>query len=323
MPQKMFRILKKTGLILLGSAMVVFWFWLYLYVFHFELPKTVMLRRNNLEWQAKMDVIDSRLDRCEVALGGIEDRNDDVYRSIFGMNPIPRELKFSGLGGRNRYSFLDEEDASQALKAVSLRADTLLKRAYVQTKALDEVGVNSKKAGDMVSCIPAVPPILPKKGSYHISSPFGYRADPIHGYGRFHEGIDLASDRGNPVYATGNGVVVKVDFKFTGYGNEVVIDHGFGYKTRFAHLSTVCVGLGQHLCRGDQIGELGNSGKSTGPHLHYEVLYKGAPVNPFNFMDLGMTVEEYEAMTAGRRQATGSSQPSYDDILKRGRRNGQ
>lgn len=299
------RVLKAIGLAALAVGLVVFYFWLYIGVFKFELPKTAILKKQNEEWQARMELLDSRLDNCETVLSGIEERDDHVYRSIFGMNDVPA---------------FETSMAGDRFKMMSARLASMEKRACVQSKALDEVAMVSKKAGDMVSCIPAVPPILPKTGTYHLSSPFGYRPDPLHGITKFHEGLDLASNPGNPVYATGNGVVEKVDFKFNGYGNEIVIDHGFGYHTRYAHLRTVAVGVGQQVCRGDQIGELGNSGKSTGPHLHYEVLYKGVQVDPRGFMDLDMSVDEYNAMTRTRRELSKSSQPTYSDILKRSRK---
>ena len=317
------RILRNVSLVILTPASVVFYFWFYLEVLHLDLPKTAFLKKANAGLQAQMSLLDSRLDRCESVLNGVEERNDDVYRSIFGLGEIPGEVKHSGLGGLNRYASLDASGANDNLRQTFRRTDEMVKRAYVQTKALDEVAVVSKKAGDMVSCIPAVPPILPQPGTYHLSSPFGNRIDPVHGGRRFHEGIDLASSKGNPVYCTGNGVVVKVDFKFSGYGNEVVVDHGFGYKTRYAHLKSILVGVGQNLSRGDMIGELGNSGKSTGPHLHYEVLYKGAPVNPRNFMDLDMPVEEYKAMTDRRREESTPVPTTYSDILRRSTRSRQ
>ena len=298
------RVLKAMGLSALAAAAVVFYFWLYVDVLKLDLPKTALLKKRNAAWQAKMEVLDNRLDGYETVLSEIEERDDNVYRSIFGMNAIPVDpVPVTG----------------DRLRQMSARMDAMARRACVQSKALDEVAMVSKKAGDMVSCIPAVPPILPKKGTYHLSSPFGSRVDPLRGVASFHEGLDLASRPGNPVYATGNGVVEKVDFKFNGYGNEIVIDHGFGYKTRYAHLRSISTGVGQQVVRGDKIGELGNSGKSTGPHLHYEVLYKGAQVDPRGFMDLDMPVDEYNAMTGARRELNRSSQPTYSDILKRSR----
>ena len=151
----------------------------------------------------------------------------------------------------------------------------------------------------MLSCVPAVSPILPEAGKYRISSPFGRRSDPVRkATVAFHEGIDFATFLGNPVYATGDGVVERVRYQFFGYGNEVVIDHGFGYKTRYAHLNSIDVVKGQVLKRGQKIGAVGSTGKSTGPHLHYEVIYKGKQINPSAFMDLTIKPEEYKSMVS-------------------------
>ena len=238
----------------------------------------------------------------EETLEGIEERDDNVYRSIFGMNVIPEEVKAAR----------QDPQADH----LSIRLNALTKRAYVQTMALDEVYGIAVDAGDMVSHIPAVPPILPKKGAFHMASPFGYRTDPVYGGTRFHSGQDLAANTGYPVYVTGDGVVEKVNFGFTGYGNEIVVDHGFGYKTRYAHLSRIDVANGMKVLRGDQIGAVGKTGKATGPHLHYEVLYKGNAINPYSFMNLDMTVEEYIAMITRRREESGPKTKSTLELLK-------
>lgn len=148
----------------------------------------------------------------------------------------------------------------------------------------------------MVLCVPAVSPICPVPGSYHISSSFGRRTDPVYGRTAFHEGIDFAMPSGNSIYSTADGVVVKVRHEFFGYGNSVMVDHGFGYKTRYAHMSRIAVHEGDTVKRGSYLGASGNTGKSTGPHLHYEVLYKDRPVNPANYFDLKMDPEEYMAL---------------------------
>ena len=174
--------------------------------------------------------------------------------------------------------------------------DVLTKKSYVQSKSFDEVAQLSKRAGDMASCIPAIPPINPDPSKYRLSSGFGYRTDPVYGRSARHTGVDFAMKPGNPIYSTGDGVVESVKFEFFGYGNQVVIDHGFGYKTRYAHMRNIGVVEGMKVKRGECIGESGNSGKSTGPHLHYEVIYKGSPVNPSNYYDLAITPEEYAEM---------------------------
>lgn len=209
------------------------------------------------------------------------------------------------------------------MHVLDLRLDEVSDRVSKQLSSLGEVALVAKEAGDMVSHIPAVPPILPKKGSYNLSSPFGVRTDPVYGGLARHLGQDFASKVGNPVYVTGDGVVEKVDFKFNGYGNEVLVNHGFGYKTRYAHLNTVDVGVGQVLKRGDKIGEIGKSGKATGPHLHYEVLFKGNQINPMSFMDMEMPVEEYRAMVAKRSAvALGGPRPTTASLGERQKRQG-
>ena len=288
--------------IAVAAGLCVLYFWLYTSVLGWDLPKTARLKKENARWQSKIAVAERQMDIMEETLEGIEERDDNVYRSIFGMNVIPAEVKAA-------------KQDPQADPLIS-RLNSLTKRAYVQSMALDEVYGIAVNAGDMVSHIPAVPPILPKKGSFHVASPFGYRTDPVYGGTRFHAGQDLAADVGYPVYVTGDGVVETVEYSFTGYGNEIVIDHGFGYKTRYAHLSRIDVAKGMKVLRGDQIGAVGRTGKATGPHLHYEVLYKGNAINPYSFMNLDMTVEEYIAMITRRREESGPKTKSTLELLK-------
>ena len=307
--------------VVLTVGLVVFYFWLYISVLGCDLPKTARLKRINASWESKMEVLDRQLSLYDRTLTALEDRDDDVYRAIYGLNEVPDEVKYSGLGGVRRYDELDNSGADASLQRMVRRVDVMTKRAYVQSMALDEVGIISRQAGDMISCVPSVPPILPEPGTFHLSSSFGYRRDPVYGGGEFHEGQDIATDRGNPVYATGDGVIETAQFKFNGYGNEVVINHGFGYLTRYAHLSTIIVKEGMTVHRGDKIGEVGNTGKSTGPHLHYEVLYRGARVNPMNYMDINMSVSEYRAMVDKRREESPIGKMSSTSELINRRRN--
>ena len=294
-------IFAKATLVFLGSvALALLYFFLYTTVLGNESPKLAILKLENARWVSRMEVLNRRLDSYETTLKALETRNDDIYRSIFGMNEIPDELRKSGIGGLNRYDYLADAQPGGPLVRTSQRLDRLTKETYVQSKSFDEVATMSKRAGDMASCIPAIPPFSPEKGKYTLSSPFGYRSDPMSGETRYHDGQDFAMKPGTPVYTTGDGVVEYVKFSFTGYGNEILIDHGFGYKTRYAHMSMVSVAEGMKLKRGDCIGESGNSGKSTGPHLHYEVIYRGERVNPMNYLDMDMPVKEYAEMVRKR-----------------------
>ena len=296
---KLVRFAKVAGFIFCVLAVVALNFYIYTGVLGLDLPKTAHLKKKNAEWQAKFAVLNHSLDVAEKVLGDIEQRDDDVYRSIYGLEEIPQEVKDAGFGGVNRYAYLDELGGSAYLKNTVRRMDIMTKRSFIQSNALDEVLMVSRQAGNMLSCVPAVSPILPEAGKYRISSPFGRRSDPVRkATVAFHEGIDFATFLGNPVYATGDGVVERVRYQFFGYGNEVVIDHGFGYKTRYAHLNSIDVVKGQVLKRGQKIGAVGSTGKSTGPHLHYEVIYKGKQINPSAFMDLTIKPEEYKSMVS-------------------------
>lgn len=290
------RVVRSAGILALTMGLAVLYFWVYTEVLGFELPKTAMLKKQNAEWCSRMEVMNRQLDNYEDVLASLQMRDDGIYRSIFGMHEIPAEVRNAGFGGVNRYSHLDGVDNGGLLKSTALRLDVLTKKTYVQSKSFDEVAQLSRRAGDMASCIPAIPPVNPDPSKYRLSSGFGYRTDPVYGRLARHNGVDFAMAPGNPIYATGDGVVESVKFEFFGYGNSIVIDHGFGYKTRYAHLKNIGVVEGMKIKRGECIGESGNSGKSTGPHLHYEVIYKDRYVNPSNYYDLTITPEEYATM---------------------------
>ena len=288
-----------------GSILLsVLYFWLYVSVFGMELPKTLILKKQNAEWASRMEVMNRQIDKYEEALTTLQMRDDDIYRSIFGMHEIPTEVREAGFGGVNRYEYLDQVDQHGILKNTVMRLDVLTKKSYVQSKSFDEVALLSKRAGDMASCVPAISPVVPDTKNYRLSSSFGFRKDPFTGRSKKHSGVDFALKPGNPVYATGDGVVESVRFEFYGYGNSVVINHGFGYKTRYAHMKSIGVSEGMKVKRGECIGESGNSGRSSGPHLHYEVMYKDAYVNPANYFDLTITTEEYSTMVQNTADAS-------------------
>ncbi|MGM9786130.1 MAG: M23 family metallopeptidase [Candidatus Cryptobacteroides sp.] len=300
---RMSHIWRSVALFASSIAMAVLYFWIYSSVLGLDTPKTILLRKANDRWCSKIEVMNSRLDKYDRVLQALQVRDDDIYRSIFGMNEISPEVRNAGFGGVNRYGWLDNATHGPLLRSTVVRLDVLTKKTYVQTKSFDEVALLSRRAGDMASCIPAIPPVNPDPSKYRLSSSFGYRSDPFTKRSKFHSGVDFAMKPGNPVYATGDGVVESVKFEFFGYGNSLVIDHGFGYKTRYAHMKSISVAEGMKIKRGECIGESGNSGRSSGPHLHYEVIYKDRQVNPTNYYDLSIAPEEYAAMV----QVTGDS----------------
>ena len=280
---------KVAAILATGVLLFVLYLWVVVSVMGNDLPKTAILRRTNADWSTRMDRMSGRLDRYDELLSLLEVRDDKIYRSVYGMDEIPQAVRFSGFNGETRY----EELEGTALKDITARLDQLEKRAYIQTMSFDDVTSLQRTAGDMAAHIPAIPPMSTEKGTYHMSSPFGYRSHPIFGYLKLHTGMDFACPPGNPIYATGDGVVSKVVHETTGYGNHVMIDHGFGYQTRYAHMSKIIVVEGQKLSRGDCIGYSGRSGRCTGPHLHYEVLYRKDYVNPALYLDLGIDAKDY------------------------------
>lgn len=298
------RVVRSLAIFIGSLILSVGYLWVYASVLDLELPKTIILKKRNAEWASKMEVMNRHLDKYDETLTALQMRDDDIYRSIFGMHEIPSEVRNAGFGGVNRYEYLDIADHHGKLRNTVERLDVLTKKSYVQSKSFDEVALLSKRAGDMASCVPAISPVVPDRKIYRLSSSFGYRKDPFTGRSKRHSGVDFALKPGNPIYATGDGVVESVRFEFFGYGNSVLINHGFGYKTRYAHLKSIGVTEGMKIKRGECIGESGNSGRSSGPHLHYEVIYRGAHVNPANYFDLTITPEEYSTMVQNTADAS-------------------
>lgn len=263
--------------------------------FGWKTPKSIKLEREVAEWHSKLSMLDKDLEDINKRLLELEMRDNNVYRPIFGMEDLPADIRKGGIGGTDRYQALRNVDVSGALVSVTMKADIISKRAYIQSKSYDEVELLSKRAEEMAMCIPRISPVA-FSSQYRLSDRFGMRKDPIDGKYRMHAGIDLAGPKGDMIYATGNGVVVEVSYNFYGYGNYVLIDHGFGYKTRYAHLVKANVRKGDTVTRGQVIGTLGSTGKSTGPHLHYEVIYRNKTVNPLNYFNLNIKLEDYYAL---------------------------
>ena len=239
------------------------------------------------------DIMNDKIDNLDLLLAELEDRDDNIYRMIFEAEPIPSSVRKAGYGGSNRYMALDGYVNSDMVVSTAKRIDVLSSQLYVQSKSFDEIYDMAKNKAEMLSCIPA---IMPVKGTdiYRISSHYGHRTDPFYKVTKFHGGIDFSGPVGLGIYATGDGVVSRVESNKSGYGNNIVVDHGYGYKTRYAHLHSFSVKKGDKVKRGQEIGKMGNTGKSTAPHLHYEVIKNNKTVNPINFFYNDITPEEYD-----------------------------
>lgn len=273
--------------------------YLSLEVFDIKPLKTMVLEKEYKEWHSKLNIIQKRLGEVEAELISIERRDNNLYRSIFGMEQISADERNAGIGGVDRYSYLEVADFSGILTGTVVKSDVLAKKAYLLSKSLDQISLYSKRAEEMAQCVPTIPPA--NFENVKFTSGFGRRLDPVtRKRVRQHNGIDLApksGKQGEPIYATGDGVVTKVSFQVGGFGQYIEIDHGFGYVTRYAHLRKANVANGQKVKRGQQIAEMGNTGRSTATHLHYEVIYMGNAVNPVNYYDKDILPEDYAAIT--------------------------
>ena len=284
-------LLKGLGVVAAGVALFGLYMLLYFGVFHMHLPKTAVLLRQKAQWESRVERLGLRMDGYEEDLDLLEVRDNRIYRPVYGMRELPSAERDSG-----KTVLPQGLDTTSLLASAIRRSRILMRRAWAQSVSYSQVENASKSAGDMASHIPAIPPVNPDPKSYRFSSPFGYRNHPILGGVRLHSGIDFGFDSGNPIYCTGDGVVCLVKEENRSYGHQVLVDHGFGYKSRYAHMSQIFVFEGMRLRRGDCVGLSGNTGQSTGPHLHYEVLYQGEAVDPLNFMDLSMPSKDYFEM---------------------------
>lgn len=259
-------------------------------------PKEKRLKRENRELLLQYEIINKKFAQINDVLEDIQFRDDNIYRVIFESEPISTTVRTAGMGGVNRYEDLEGFDNSQIVVNTSKKLDKLIKQLYVQSKSYDEVIKLARNKESMLASIPAIQPVL-YKDLKSVSSYFGIRFDPVYKNTRkMHTGIDFTAPIGTEIFATGDGTIIEANYVNGGYGNEIIIRHGYGYITRYAHLSKIMVRIGQKVKRGDVIGKIGNTGKSVGPHLHYEVLKNNMAINPINFFYKDLSPEAYDKM---------------------------
>ena len=265
-------------------------------------PKEALLRRENKQLLLQYELLNKQLAELERVMTDVRRRDDNIYRVIFEADPLPAAMRQAGVGGTNRYRDLQGFPSSDLLIETRARLDRLTRQLVVQSRSLDEVASMVLLKQDMLASIPSIQPVS-NDDLTRTASGFGMRIHPIHKISKFHSGMDFTAKVGTPVYATGDGKVVFAEYATNGYGRHVVIDHGYDYQTLYAHLSKVEVKRGQKVKRGDVIGLIGNSGLSSGPHLHYEVHKGGEPVDPVNFFFNDLSPEEYALMLEISRNA--------------------
>ncbi len=289
---------KKRLLRILGwlSTAVVFGAIIMLFSYNlFDSPKEKQLRRQLEETSYQVDILKQRAEQVEAVLRDLQERDNTIYRVIFESEPIPESIREAGYGGIDRYRSLRDLYNADLVTDVTKTFDKLSKQLYVQSKSFDEVWDLAKNKSQMLSAIPAIQPVA-NKDLRRMASGYGMRIHPIYKTFKMHTGMDFTAPVGTEIHATGNGIIARVEYNGRGYGNNIIINHGFGYQTLYGHMSKMMVRPGQRVSRGDLIGYVGNSGTSTGPHLHYEVHRGGNPVNPINFYYNDLTPEEYEMM---------------------------
>ncbi len=277
-----------VGLLFAGAILLVAYSFI-------ESPKELNLQRENKQLRQQYALLNRDLQRLDQVLSNIEQRDDNVYRQIMEAEPISQNVRAAGVGGVNRYRHLEGYANSELIIQTNQRIDKLAKRMYVQSKSFDEVVELAKKKADLLASIPAIQPVKNEEMK-RMASGFGMRIHPIYKVPKMHAGLDFSAPEGTEIFATGDGKVVEVKNERTGYGRHVVIDHGYGYQTLYAHMSKSNVRVGQRIKRGDVIGAVGNTGLSSAPHLHYEVIKDDVKIDPANFFFNDLTPAEYDMM---------------------------
>ena len=285
--------LRRSGYYILGGVCIGILFF-YVFLYFFPSPREASLMQYNKNLTAEMEVLGKQVDQMQIIMSDLSQRDDNLYRAILGAEPIPLSARMGASQQLSYYDSLARMTNTQLAADIHRKVDILEKELYVQARSYEEILELAKQQEVRMENIPAIQPV-PNKDLKRMASGYGWRVDPVYHIRRFHEGMDFSAPIGTDIFATGNGVVTYSGWR-QGYGETVEIDHGFHYSTRYAHCSKRIARVGQKVKRGDVIALVGNTGKSTGPHLHYEVHYNNRPVDPRNYYFYDLSPEEYDLM---------------------------
>lgn len=263
---------------------------------YFDTPKDRLLIREIENLKLNYAVLNKKMDQVDNAIEAIEERDNNLYRTYFNTAPIAEAERKAGFTDINRYKALEGYDNSKLVLHTTKRVDILTKELAIQSKSLDYILKLAKEKNKLLAAIPAIQPVR-NENLKHMASGFGYRTDPFTKARKMHKGMDFTAKKGTPIFATGDGVIAKADNTASGYGNHIVLKHGYGYETLYGHLSKYNCRAGQRVKRGDVIGYVGSTGRSEAPHLHYEVHKDGKVVNPLNFYYGDISAVEYVAIS--------------------------
>ena len=286
-------VLNALGLLSLTVMMAVGL--LILYDNYFESPKELILKNEVRELEFYYDKLNKDVELLSHILDNVEQRDDNIYRVVLGAEPIEKSVRDAGIGGADRYADIRKKNISHSDLVIALheKVDKVRRKLYIESKSQDEVVQLAEKKEKLYASIPAIQPVANKQ-LIALASGFGLRIHPVYKVKKMHNGIDFAASIGTPIYATADGTIEKAEVRFSGYGKMVEINHGFGYRTRYAHMHDFSVRKGQQVKRGDLIGYVGNTGLSTAPHLHYEVFINDQRVDPVHYFFNDLTAAEYE-----------------------------
>ena len=278
----------------IGSLIFALIYWI-IFASFFDSPKEKALKREVEQMTIQYDLIHREMANVESVLEDLQKTDDNLYRTIFEAEPIPATLREGGIGGVNRYEALEGYSNSNLVIETANRLDKIRKKVYVQSKSFDDLIRLSRNKEDMLKSVPAIIPIS-NKDLTRTASGFGWRIHPYYKISKFHYGMDFTAPAGTDVYATGNGTIVDLSSSQRGLGKHIIIDHGFGYTSIYAHLSNFNVRVGQKVQRGDIIGFVGSTGMSVANHLHYEIKLNGVNVDPVNYYFEDLSSAEYVKM---------------------------
>lgn len=267
----------------------------FIFNYFFESPKEMRLKNEVKELQYYYQTLQADVSKMSLVLKEMEHRDDNIYRTVLGAEPIEKSIREAGVGGADRYEDIRKSGLKESDMILNLRTciDKLKRQLYIESRSQDNILEMAHNKEKQLAAIPASSPIS-NKNPYSIASGFGMRTHPILKIRKMHTGLDLAAKTGTPIYSTADGVIEVVNRSFTGYGNMIEVNHGFGYKTRYAHMQGFAVRLRQKVKRGDLLGYVGSTGLSTAPHCHYEVFVNGKQVNPVYYILGNVSASDYE-----------------------------
>jgi murein DD-endopeptidase MepM/ murein hydrolase activator NlpD len=287
------RLLQTIGFVIASLAVgVLFVAILFKFI---DSPKERLLRQQNTAYKESYAVLQERMKQLELQMVELEQRDNEVYRSIFEATPIPDSARVKEMLAKNEIRLIQSLSNTALIENMRNQLNNLSLRMSFQGQSFTEITAMVKNKEKLLRAIPAIQPVS-NKNLKRVASGFGYRIDPLYKDSRLHAGLDFSAPTGTPIYATADGEVQIAGFNTDGYGNKVVINHGYGFQTLYAHMVRVIARVGQSIKRGEVIGYVGSTGKSTGPHLHYEVIKRGAKVDPVYYFFNDLTPAQFDRL---------------------------